>query len=93
MSKSQKHPPKKKSGSRFVLISYSLSVSRQEQRMEVLRPSLFHRVPPFINFVPSFEAPSDDGDCDEKPVYGLQYWDQRQWDQVRTTLTNYVDVV
>ena len=41
---------------------------------QVLRPSLFHNVPPFINFVPSF-------DPDPTPRRGPQLWDQDSWDQ------------
>ena len=39
-----------------------------------LRPALFPRVPPFINFVPAFN-PS--GEIER----GSQYWDQEKWDQ------------
>lgn len=42
-----------------------------------LRESLFHSVPPFINYVPSSQLPYD-----LSP--GPQYWDQSGWDQVQS---------
>jgi hypothetical protein len=42
---------------------------------QALRESMFHRVPPFINFVPLLSP-------DSVPVKGPQYWDQEGWDQV-----------
>ena len=53
-----------------------------------LRPSLFERVPPFINFVPALApgvVPGMEPAERSLLVYGPQYWDLHEWDQVRQT--------
>ena len=50
-----------------------------------LRPSLFERVPPFINFVPALApgvVPGMEPAAQSLLVYGPQYWDRHDWDQV-----------
>ena len=50
-----------------------------------LRPSLFERVPPFINFVPALApgvVPGMEPATQSLLVYGPQYWDRHEWDQV-----------
>ena len=51
-----------------------------------LRPSLFERVPPFINCVPALApgvVPGMEPAERSLLVYGPQYWDLHEWDQVR----------